>query len=73
MAATVVTSVVTSSNKQGLFEIKKKKNWTKCRYFHLLSLVGEETGAGVVISWCGQIGKGTQVITFRVVPGRERD
>ena len=64
---------LTSSNKQGLFEIQKKENWTTWGYFHLLAVVGEKTGAGVVISRCGQVGKGTQVIAFRVVPGTERD
>ena len=63
---------VTSSNKQGLFEIQKKENWTTCGYFHLLAVSGEETGASVARSRCGQVGKGIQVFAFRVVPRTER-
>ena len=65
------TAVPTSSNKQGLFEIQKKDNWTPCGYFHLLA-VHQKTCAGVVISRCTQVGKGIQVFAFRVVPGTER-
>ena len=61
----------TSSNKQGLFEIQNKYNWTTFGCFYLLP-VREKTGAAVQKSRCGQVGKGTQIFAFRVVPGRER-
>ena len=66
------TAVPTSSNKQGLFEIQKKDNWTPCGYFHLLA-VHQKTCAGVVISRCTQVGKGIQVFAFRVVPRTKRE
>ena len=63
-------AVETSSNNQGLFEIQTKDNWTTHGYFHLLA-VGDKGCAAVVISRCGQVGKGIQVIAFRVVPGTD--
>ena len=68
----VATIFASSSNKQGLFEIQKKENWTTCGYFHLLAVTGEKTGASMVLSRCGQVGKGILVFAFRVVPGTER-
>ena len=68
-----VATIRTSSNKQSLFEIQKKENWTTCGYFHLLAVTGEKTGAAMLISRCGQVGKGFQVFAFRVVPRTERE
>ena len=49
-----------------LVEIRKEVN------FHLLAEVGEKTCAAVPTSRCGQVGKGTQVFAFRVIPGTEQ-
>ena len=49
-----------------VFKIQKKDN------FHLLALFADKACAAVVISRCGQVGKGTQVFAFRVVPRTER-
>ena len=46
---------------------------TTCGYFHLLAVAREKTVAGVKASRCGQVGKGTQVIAFKVVPETERE
>ena len=55
-------NVETSSNKQGLFETQKKDNRTTCGYSHLLPIADAETGACVVVSFYGQVGKGIRVI-----------
>ena len=52
------------------FEIQKKDNWKTCG--HLLPVVCQKTGAAVLLSSCGQVGKGAEVFAFRVIPGIER-
>ena len=49
-----------------------KEDWTTFGQFYLPPAVGEKTGAAVVGSMCGQVGKGIQILSFRVVPGAER-
>ena len=61
-------AVPTSSNKQGLFEMQKIIGQ---HVIHLLA-AGEKGCAAMVISRCGQVGKGTHIFAFRVVPGSEK-
>ena len=47
--------------------VQNKDNWTTCGYFYLLAF-GDKGCAAVLIPRCGQVGKGTQVFAFRVIP-----
>ena len=78
----VITVRDTSSNQQALFEEQKiiKQHWNLFYFgrqrwsnvlmnkLYLFSIWGE-CWAGVAVSCCDQVGQGTKMVAFRIIPG----